>query len=259
MRIATWNVNSLNARMPRVEAWLDAVKPDVLCMQETKLANDKFPVMTFSGMGYESVHHGQGQWNGVAILSRVGLEDTAVDFDDGGDADTDARIVWATCGGVRVASVYVPNGRAIDDPHYQYKLAWLGRLRATLDNAESADGQVVVLGDYNIAPEDRDVWDISKFVGATHVTDAERAALDDIKAWGLSDVFRQRYPDDDVLYTYWDYTAGRFHKREGVRIDLALASASLAESVEHVVVDRNARKGTKPSDHAPLVVDFALS
>ena len=259
MDIATWNVNSLNARMPRVEDWLARAKPDVLCMQETKLANDAFPADTFADLGYESAHHGQGRWNGVAILSRVGLDDVHLDFADGEDPDQDARIVWATCGGVRVASVYVPNGREVDHDHYHYKLGWLGRLRASLEATTDPSSPVVVTGDFNIAPEDRDVWDIKAFDGATHVTDRERDALDNVKDWGLVDVFRRCYPDDDGLYTYWDYTAGRFHKREGIRIDLILATEGLAESVEYCIVDRNGRKGTKPSDHTPLVADFAVS
>ncbi|MFN3218219.1 MAG: exodeoxyribonuclease III [Acidimicrobiales bacterium] len=257
MRIASWNVNSLNARLPRVEEWLTLMEPDVLCMQETKLANDAFPALTFEAMGYESVHHGEGRWNGVAILSRVGLDDVAVDFADGGGPDSDARIVWATCGGVRVASCYIPNGRAVDDDHYQYKLAWLARLRAHLDQSCSPADPVALLGDFNIAPEDRDVWDIAKFEGATHVTPPERAAFGELLDWGLHDVFREQYPDDDGLFTYWDYTAGRFHKREGMRIDFVLASTPLAEATEWALVDRNARKGEKPSDHAPLMAQFA--
>lgn len=265
MRLATWNVNSLNARMPRVTDWLERVRPDVLCMQETKLANDAFPADEFAALGYESVHHGQGQWNGVAILSRVGLEDSAVDFDDGGDADVDARIVWATCGGVRVASVYVPNGREVDHDHYHYKLDWLSRLGTTIDNTtalgagKGSHDKVVIAGDYNIAPEDRDVWDTAAFEGATHVTDRERAALTALVDRGLTDVFRQEHPEIDGLYSYWDYTAGRFHKREGIRIDLVLASSTVAEATARVVVDRNARKGTKPSDHTPVVADFNLT
>jgi exodeoxyribonuclease III len=256
VRIASWNVNSLNARLPRVEEWLTLMEPDVLCMQETKLANDAFPALTFEAMGYESVHHGEGRWNGVAILSRVGLDDVAVDFADGGGPDSDARIVWATCDGVRVASCYIPNGRAIDDDHYQYKLAWLARLRAHLDQSCSPVEPVALLGDFNIAPEDRDVWNIAKFEGSTHVTAPERAAFGELLDWGLHDVFREQYPDDDGLFTYWDYTAGRFHKREGMRIDFVLASSPLAETTEWALVDRNARKGEKPSDHAPLMVQF---
>ena len=259
MRLATWNVNSLNARMPRVTDWLERAKPDVLCIQETKLANEAFPADEFSALGYETAHHGLNQWNGVAILSRAGIDDVAIDFDDGGDPDVDARIVWATCGVVRVASVYVPNGREVDHDHYHYKLDWLGRLKTTLENTVKPSDQVVVTGDFNIAPADRDVWDIKAFEGATHVTDRERDALTALTDWGLIDVFRQRYPDLDGLYSYWDYTAGRFHKREGIRIDLVLATQSLADKLDYVIVDRNGRKGTKPSDHTPVVADFALA
>lgn len=257
VRIVSWNVNSLNARMPRVEEWLALMEPDVVCMQETKLADDAFPHLAFRSLGYETVHHGQGRWNGVAIASRVGLDDLAVDFADGGDPDVDARIVWATCDGVRVASCYIPNGRAIDDDHYQYKLAWLARLRAHLDAACSPEQPVALLGDFNIAPADRDVWDMKAFAGATHVTEPERQAFATLLDWGLHDVFRERYPDIDGLFTYWDYTAGRFHKRQGMRIDFILASTPLAERLDWVLVDRNARKGDKPSDHAPLVAHFA--
>lgn len=259
MRLATWNVNSLNARMPRVIDWLDRAKPDVLCLQETKLADDAFPTSDFAELGYESVHHGEGRWNGVAILSRVGLENPVAGFPDGDDPDPDARLVWATCGGVRVASVYVPNGREVDHDHYHYKLGWLRRLRAVLDNDHTPDQSVVITGDFNIAPEDRDVWDRAAFEGATHVTDDERTALEELSSWGLTDLFRQRWPDDDGLFTYWDYTAGRFHKREGIRIDLVMASEALAPQLADIYVDRNARKGSKPSDHAPVVADFALT
>ncbi len=258
VRLATWNVNSLNARLPRVEEWLTLAAPDVVCLQETKLANDAFPALTFEALGYQSVHHGQGQWNGVAILSRIGIDDPTFDFADGGEPDRDARLVWATCGGVRVASAYVPNGRAVDDPHYRYKLEWLARLRADLDaNYDPAD-PLLVTGDFNIAPEDRDVWDPKAFRGSTHVTPLEREALAEVCAWGLTDVFRRHYPDDDGLFTYWDYKAGRFHKREGMRIDLLLLSKGLADKSRWVLVDRNARKGDKPSDHAPLLVDLDL-
>ena len=258
MRIVSWNVNSLNARMHRVEEWLELMEPDVLCMQETKLADEAFPEDAFSALGYESAHHGQGQWNGVAILSRVGIEDASPGFSDGGEPDPDARILWATCGGVRIASSYIPNGRDPADDHYQYKLAWLGRLRAHLDANCDPSQPVAVLGDFNIAPEDRDVWDIAAFEGATHVTQPERDAFATVLEWGLHDVFRERYPDDDGLFTYYDYKAGRFHKREGMRIDFVLASEPLAKVVEFVLVDRNARKGDKPSDHCPLMVDLAI-
>ncbi len=258
VRIVSWNVNSLNARLPRVVEWLELMEPDVLCMQETKLDDDAFPAQVFADLGYASVHHGEGRWNGVAIVSRVGLEDPSPGFSDGGEPDRDARIVWATCGGVRVASAYTPNGRALDDEHFQYKLAWLKRLRAHLDAVCDPEAPVAVLGDFNIAPGDRDVWDIGAFAGSTHVTPVERAAFEELLDWGLVDVFRARYPDVDGLFTYWDYTAGRFHKRQGMRIDFVLASLPLAASADFVLVDRNARKGEKPSDHAPLMADFAI-
>jgi exodeoxyribonuclease-3 len=258
MRIATWNVNSLKARLGRVEAWLAECEPDVLCLQETKLADSQFPALAFQSLGYDAVHHGEGRWNGVAIVSRVGIEAPASGFapDDEIMGD-EARIVSATCGGVRVASVYVPNGRSLDDPQYAYKLEWLRRLRTHLDAACDPSTDIVVCGDFNIAPTDLDVWDASAVHGATHVSEAERAALADIESWGLVDVFR-RHHDAAGLYSWWDYRAGHFHKHFGMRIDLVLASASLAERSQWALIDRNARKGQQPSDHAPLVVDFAL-
>jgi exodeoxyribonuclease III len=250
VRIATWNVNSLKARLERVEEWVAQVQPDVLCLQETKLADDAFPALTFSALGYESAHHGQGQWNGVAILSKVGIDAVVDGFDDDQPADRDARLLWATCGGVRVASAYVPNGRALDDDHYQYKLSWLARLRALLDTRGDPTRPLAVCGDFNIAPDDRDVWDPSEFLEATHTSQPERDALARIEEWGLEDVFRRHY-DADGLFSWWDYRAGNFHKGKGMRIDLILASAS-------VLIDRNARKGKSPSDHAPVVADFDL-
>ena len=255
VRLATWNVNSLNARMPRVEEWLELAEPDVLCMQETKMADDAFPGLAFEAMGYEWAHHGQGRWNGVAILSRVGLADPGNGFADGGDADPDARIVWATCGGVRVASAYIPNGRELGHDHYHYKLHWLGRLRSHLEANADANAPVVVAGDFNVAPADNDVWNIADFEGLTHVSEPEREAFGAVADWGLVDVFRRRWPDDG-LYTFWDYQAGRFHKRQGMRIDMVMATEPLAQQVTTVLMDRNARKGEKPSDHAPVVVDF---
>lgn len=257
MRIATWNVNSLNARLEKVTGWLGDVAPDVVCLQETKMADDAFPALAFEELGYTCVHHGEGRWNGVAILSRLGLEDPRVGFADGGPPDAEARIVWATCGGVRVASVYVPNGRALDDDHYVYKLGWLERLRAHLDAALDPAEEVAVLGDYNIAPTDADVWDIDFFDGMTHVSVPEREAFTDLLEWGMHDALRETHPDAEGLFTYWDYKAGRFHKREGMRIDHVLVTAPLRERLEWVVVDRNARKGDKPSDHAPVVAQFA--
>src|SRR5687767_8289609 len=190
--------------MPRVEEWLAYAEPDILCMQETKLSDSAFPHMTFSALGYDSVHHGSGQWNGVAILSRVGIEDPVYGFCEGIEADQDTRLISATCGGIRVHSVYVPNGRTVDSEHYRYKLSWFDRLRSHLESTTTPDDEVVVCGDYNVAPEDRDVWDPEKFVGSTHVTKEERDALKRLEAWGLEDAFRLCY-QNDKLFTYWDY------------------------------------------------------
>lgn len=256
MLLATWNVNSLNARMPRVTEWLSDVQPDVLCLQETKLANEAFPSQELADLGYESVHHGEGRWNGVAILSRVGLDEPVMGFADGIEADPDARLVSATCGGVRVHSVYVPNGREVDHEHYHYKLSWLTRLVEHLDKTTSPDADVAVLGDWNIAPDDRDVWDTVAFEGSTHVTDRERNGFNAVLGWGLIDTMRVRYSDAGI-FSYYDYQAGRFHKRMGLRIDLVAASASLAKRSAFDVIDRNGRKGTKPSDHCPVLAGFA--
>lgn len=256
MLVATWNVNSLKARLPRVEDWLAQTQPDIVCLQETKLSDKTFPALALSGLGYESVHNGQGQWNGVAILSRVGIEDPVFGFADGIEPDPDARLVSATCGGIRVHSIYVPNGREVDHEHYHYKLSWLGRLREHLDATCDAADDVIVAGDWNIIPTDLDVWDPAQFVGATHVTPKERAALAEVSDWGLVDTFRRRYEDIGGLFSYYDYTAGRFHKREGIRIDYLLATQSLAARSTLDLVDRNARKGTKPSDHAPVIAGY---
>ena len=255
MLIAAWNVNSLKARLPRVEEWLDRVRPDVLCMQETKLANDAFPSDAMAALGYESAHFGQGQWNGVAILSRVGLGNVLPNFAPGVEPDHEARIITATCGGVRVSSVYVPNGRELDHDHYRYKLSWLERLRRHLDADSSPDDDVVVTGDFNIAPDDRDVWDPAQFVGATHVSGPEREALRNVCAFGLEDTFRL-FTQDAGVFSWWDYRGGSFHKKQGMRIDLVLASRSVASRAVSSTIDREARKGEKPSDHAPVVLEI---
>ncbi len=255
MRIATWNVNSLKVRLPRVEEWLAYAEPDILCLQETKLSDATFPHMPFAAAGYETAHHGAGQWNGVAIVSRVGIDDVVPGFASGIEPDHEARLINATCGGVRVTSVYVPNGRSVGSEHFAYKLSWLDRLRQHLEASASPDGMVAVCGDFNVAPEDRDVWDPAAFVGSTHVSQEERDALAKLSSWGLVDAFRERYPDDHGLYTYWDYRAGDFHMHRGMRIDLALFSRPLADRITWALVDRNARKGKLPSDHAPLLVD----
>jgi exodeoxyribonuclease-3 len=257
VRIATWNVNSLTARLPRVEEWIGYAQPDVLCLQETKQADAAFPHGAFAALGYETAHHGDGRWNGVAIVSRVGLSDISTGL---GSEDDDAqgnRLVAADCGGVRVVSVYVPNGRSLDSEHFPAKLAWLRRLRSFLDETSTPDRPVAVCGDFNVAPEDRDVWDPSKFVGATHVSAPERQALADLESWGLVDVFRRLY-DDGGLFSWWDYRAGSFHKHQGMRIDLILVTEVLARTATYGLIDRNARKGQKPSDHTPVLVDVTV-
>ena len=258
MRIASWNVNSLKARLPRVEEFLGYADVDVLCLQETKLSDTAFPQLQFASLGYESVHYGQGQWNGVAILSRVGIDDAHWGFGAGVDDpyEGDARLLTATCGGVQCTSMYVPNGRAVDTEFYERKLVWFAALREWLAAKNSPDDPLIIVGDYNVAPEDRDVWDPQAFVGSTHVTEPERAAVRALCDWGMQDVFRRVYQDADRLYTYWDYRAGDFHQHRGMRIDLALATKPVADRVTWAVVDRNARKGTGPSDHAPLIVDL---
>jgi exodeoxyribonuclease-3 len=254
VRIATWNVNSLKARMERVEAWLVDVSPDIVCLQETKLADAAFPALSFQALGYESAHHGEGRWNGVAILSRVGIDHVETGFGPDDD-DPEARLLWADCGGLRVASAYVPNGRALDHDHYRYKLDWLARLRRHLGDTCAPDQAVVVAGDFNIAPTDDDVWDPAQFRDATHTSDAERAALDALVDWGLVDVFRALHPEPG-LFSWWDYRAGRFHKHQGMRIDLVLGTGPVASRARFATIDRNARKGQQPSDHAPVILDL---
>ncbi len=256
MRIVTWNINSLKARFPRVEEWIAENEPDVLCIQETKMTDDAFPALAFQAMGYDTVHAGQGQWNGVAILSRVGIDDVVRGFADGGEEDPEARLVRATCGGVRFTNVYVPNGRALDNDHYTYKLGWLERLRGVLDTQEDPASPFVILGDFNIAPGDDDVWDPAVFVDATHTSPPERAALARLEEWGLDDVFLRHWEVGDVRFSWWDYRGGNFHKGMGMRIDLVLATPSLAARTTSARVDRNARKGKGPSDHAPVVVEI---
>jgi len=257
LRIATWNVNSLAARMPRVTAWLDQVAPDVVCLQETKATDAAFPAAELEALGYEAAATGDGAYNGVAILSRVGLDDVARGFEgEPGFPDPERRSIAATCGGVRVWSVYVPNGRTVEDPHYEYKLAWLAALREALGRELASGASLAVLGDFNVAPTDADVWDPAAFAGLTHVTPRERDAVASLLTLGLTDVQPRALKGEP--YTYWDYRAGMFHKGEGMRIDLVLLSAALSAAVGDAYVDRDARKGTKPSDHAPVVVDLSL-
>ncbi len=256
VRIATWNVNSVKQRVPRLLPWLDQRQPDVVCLQETKLTDAAFTELLgaeFEKRDYEFALAGQAQWNGVAILSRVGLADVVVGVEGApGFPDPEARAVAATCGGVRVHSLYVPNGREPDSDHYRYKLAWLAALR---DVVEAGPGDAMLCGDMNIAPTDADVFDPAAYVGQTHVTPPERAALASLEAVGLHDVVRERWPNERV-FTYWDYRAGMFHQDLGMRIDLMLATAPVAGRVAAAWVDRHARKGTGPSDHAPVIVDL---
>jgi exodeoxyribonuclease-3 len=256
VRIATWNVNSVKQRLPRLLPWLDERAPDVVCLQETKLADEAFQALLgeqLAQRGYELALSGEVQWNGVAILSRVGLEDVVRGLPDGpGFPHAEARAVSARCDGVRVHSVYVPNGREPGSEHYRYKLAWLAALRE-LVAAEAPDA--LVCGDMNIAPADADVFDPQAYIGHTHVTKPERDALAELQALGLHDVIRDRWPRERV-FTYWDYRAGMFHQDLGMRIDLILAGDAVADRVEAAWVDRQARKGKGPSDHAPVIVDL---
>jgi exodeoxyribonuclease-3 len=256
VRIATWNANSVKKRLPRLLPWLDERRPDVLCLQETKLTDEAFNQLLgdeLSERGYAVALHGEAQWNGVAILSRVGLEDVVTGVTDApGFPHPEARAVSATCSGIRVHSVYVPNGRTPDSEHYSYKLAWLAALR---EMVRAGPQEAMVCGDMNIAPTDLDVFDPSAYIGQTHVTAPERAALAELQALGLRDVMRDHWPSERV-FTYWDYRAGMFHQDLGMRIDLVLAATTIAGRVRATWVDRQARKGPGPSDHAPVIVDL---
>jgi exodeoxyribonuclease-3 len=283
LRLATWNVNSIRTRLGRVLDWLERADVDVLAMQETKCANDQFPTLPFFELGYEVAHCGFNQWNGVAIASRVGLDHVEVGFDGQpgwsskprGDrkrgeagrsgspqqpevaAAAEARALAATCGGLRVWSLYVPNGRTLDDPHYTYKLNWLAALRDTAEGwlRNDPSAQIALVGDWNIAPTDDDVWSVEYYQGCPHVSEPERKAFNAIVDAQFTDVVRPFTPGPDV-YTYWDYTQLRFPKRQGMRIDFILASPSLAVRVADAQIAREERKGKAPSDHAPVLVDL---
>jgi exodeoxyribonuclease-3 len=262
LKIVSWNVNSLRARLDYLCQWLELTGPDILLLQETKLQVDDFPAERFKELGYSSLHHGQGRWNGVAILSREPLQDarTCVDV-PGLDGAVEARAVVATTFGVRVMSVYVPNGRAVDDPHYDYKLAWLGELRDELAVMMTEGTPLLIGGDFNIAPSDGDVWSPESLSGMTHVSQTERRALADILSLGFVDAYRRFEPDGEG-FSWWDYRGGAFHKNQGMRIDLVLLSEQLCSSLHSVSVDREARKvdssGRKPSDHAPVTIELNL-
>jgi exodeoxyribonuclease III len=268
MRLATWNVNSIRARVDRVTDWLEHSDVDVLAMQETKCSDDQFPTMPFVALGYDVVHSGFNQWNGVAIASRVGLDDVQVGLDgqptwsDRPDVEAalnivEARALGATCNGVRVWSLYVPNGRTVDSPHYAYKLEWLAALRDTAHGwlTDDPQAQIALVGDWNIAPTDEDVWSPEFYANSTHVTPAERTAFNAIVDAQFADVVRPFTPGPAV-YTYWDYTQLRFPKNRGMRIDFVLASPALAQRVTHAEIVREQRKGKTPSDHAPVLVEL---
>ena len=272
MRLATWNVNSVKARLPRLLDWLAETKPDIVCLQEIKCAAALFPAAEVGELGYQTAAHGDGRWNGVALLSAVGLDDVSLGFpgepgyqgepgepaliDEPGLRRPEARAVGATCGGIRIWSLYAPNGRTPDSAHYAYKLDWYAALRTALAAELSEAPQLAACGDFNVAPTDDDVWDPAVFVGSTHVTAPERQALADLRALGLQDVVPTPMKGPHP-FTYWDYRAGRFHTDKGMRIDLVYATEAVAGRVRAAYVDREARKGKGPSDHAPVVVDLS--
>ena len=267
MRIATWNVNSLNARLEKVWWWLERARPDILLMQETKLADGDAPVDAFAERGYQLAHHGEGRWNGVAIASRAGIEDVVSNFGeplrlaataDAGDDEplAEARMISAVVGGIRVVSLYAPNGRTVDSVFYQAKLAWFERLHRWLAESCAVDQPLLLGGDFNVAPGDADVWDATACHGGTHVSPPERAAFARLLEWGLVDSYRLHCQEPD-RFTWWDYRAGMFHKNHGMRIDHLLATRPLAGRIRWAEIDREARKGKPiPSDHAPLLLDI---
>ena len=266
MRIATWNVNSLKARLEKVAWWLERARPDVLLMQETKLADADAPVGAFRDLGYELAHHGEGRWNGVAIASRCGLAGVVTNFGgprrpprttEVGDDEplAEARMIAADCGGVRVVSLYAPNGRTLDSPFYEAKLAWFEQLARWLSEAADPEEPLVLGGDFNVAPDDADVWDPRACHGGTHVSEREREAFRKLCRWGLVDAYRLHHAEPG-RFTWWDYRAGHFQKNRGMRIDHLLATRPLAERTRWAEIDREARKGKPtPSDHAPLLID----
>jgi exodeoxyribonuclease-3 len=271
MRIATWNVNSLGARLQKVTWWLERAQPDVLLMQETKLGDDDVPRDELSRLGYEVAHHGAGGWNGVAIASRRGAADVITNFglplaapqtDEAPDEAPDdeplrePRMIATVCDGIRVVSIYAPNGRTVDSIYYRAKLAWFRRLQQWLVETRRPDEPLIVGGDFNVAPADADVWDPARCHGGTHVSPPERQAFADLCGWGLIDAYRRLHADGD-RYSWWDYRAGMFHKNYGMRIDHLLVTRPIAERVVWAEIDREARKGKPiPSDHAPVIVDL---
>ena len=255
MRIVTWNVNSVRIRQEMVEAWLLKHEPDVLCLQEIKVVDDDFPVAAFEALGYRSIVYGQKTYNGVAILHKGDATDVRRGFDDGDEEDPQTRILRATFDGVRVVNVYVPNGQALDSDKFVYKMGWFDRLYRVFETQESAAGKLVLLGDFNIAPEDRDVYDPDAWRGGIHFSEPEHAQLARFVDWGLTDTLRMHHQEAGI-YSWWDYRQLAFQKRRGLRIDLVLATESLAATCTECVVDKDARRGKGTSDHAPVLADF---
>lgn len=267
MRVATWNVNSVRTRVGRVVDWLVREDVDVVGMQEIKCKESQFPFEAFSEAGYDVVMHGLNQWNGVAFASRLPVTDVERGFASApgfgkpapdGELPREARAIGVTVSGVRLWSLYVPNGRSLDDPHYDYKLEWLANLAGETSEwlVAQPDLPLALMGDFNIAPLDEDVWDPVLFEGRTHVSAPERAAFAAFESAGLTDVARSRQVPG---YTYWDYQQLRFPRNEGMRIDFVLGSKPFDDLVTAVRFDRNERKGTAPSDHIPVVVDLDLA
>jgi exodeoxyribonuclease-3 len=267
VRIATWNVNSLKARLEKVTWWLERARPDVLLMQETKLADADAPTAIFRHAGYALAHHGQGRWNGVAIASRCGIDRVLTNFGEPlrppvmpevaeQEPLAEARMISAVCGDIRIVSLYAPNGRVVGSPFYQAKLAWFELLAGWLAEAADPKDALVLGGDFNVAPEDIDVWDPQACHGGTHVSTAEREAFARICRWGLRDAYRLHHPEAG-RYTWWDYRAGNFHQNFGMRIDHLLVTEPMRERTVWAEIDREARKGKPtPSDHAPLLIDI---
>jgi exodeoxyribonuclease-3 len=254
MLIATWNVNSIRVRLPRVVEWLDALRPDVLCMQETKVVDEEFPHAAFEKLGYEVATFGQKTYNGVAIASRLPMADVSTGL-PGEGPDDQKRVIEATIDGVRVVNLYVVNGKAPGTEHFERKMEWLSTLRKHLDDSLSPEEDVVVLGDINITPDDRDVYDPGKLEGTIHCTAEERAALQNLLDFGLTDAHRLHH-DGDGVYSWWDFRGGMFQRGLGLRIDLIMVTKGLAERCRMCEVDKTARDGEKPSDHAPVLAKF---
>lgn len=256
MKIATWNINSISVRLPHVLEWISANRPDALCLQEIKCKDEKFPAAAFAELGYKAEVFGQQTYNGVATLSLLSGSDTQKGFP--GDAeDAQRRLLATTINGVRIVNVYIPNGSEVGSDKYQYKLGWLSQLRKFFDDHCDPQQPLVLCGDFNIAPEDRDVHDPKAWAGQILCSEAERTALRTIEDWGLVDVFRQLH-EDDGIFSWWDYRGGAFPKNHGLRIDHLWASESLAEQCVAAWIDKTPRMLERPSDHAPVVAEFDL-